>query len=63
MVLAGKAISTVSTATSMLSDFDNAGRIYAGRYYPNEDVSFGEQLLQGMSRYTWEGLQTWAGYN
>lgn len=47
----------------MISNFDNAAKIMAGRYYTNGDVSFGEQLLQGLSRYTWEGLQTWAGYN
>lgn len=62
-ILVGKGINTVTTGVSMISNFDNAAKIMAGRYYTNGDVSFGEQLLQGLSRYTWEGLQTWAGYN
>jgi hypothetical protein len=34
-----------------------------GRYYTDENRTFAGQLLQGLSRYTWEGLQTWVGYN
>lgn len=62
-VLLGKGVNTLTTAASMISNFENASRIIAGRYYLNDGVSFGEQLLQGFSRFTWEGLQTWAGYN
>lgn len=62
-ILIGKGITAVNTATSMVSNFNNAARIMAGKYYLNERVSFGDQLLHGLSRFTWEGVQTWAGYN
>ncbi|HRP91128.1 MAG TPA: FG-GAP-like repeat-containing protein [Edaphocola sp.] len=62
-VLAGKLINTATTATSLISNFENGARIFAGRYYTDENRTFAGQLFQGISRYTWEGLQTWVGYN
>jgi hypothetical protein len=60
---AGKMINTITTTASLISNFDNGLRILAGRYYTDENRTFGGQLLQSLSRYTWEGVQTWAGYN
>jgi len=62
-VLGSKAISTATTVASMISDFDNAARIWAGKYYSDDNISFGGQLMQGLSRSTWEILQSWGGYN
>lgn len=61
--LGAKAIGTGITAVSMFSDFNNATRILAGKYYSDPNISFGKQLVQGISRQTWEVLQSWGGYN
>jgi RHS repeat-associated protein len=63
VILAGKIVNTVITAASLISNFENGARLMAGRYYTDENRTFGGQLLQGLSRYTWEGFQTWMGYN
>lgn len=55
-IMGAKAISTLSTVTSMIGNPENAGKILLGRTYPD---NFG----QALSRYTWEGPQIWLGYN
>ena len=34
-----------------------------GKAYTDENRSFLGGMWQGISRFTWEGLQTWSGYN
>ena len=60
---ATSAISSVTTAASLISDFDNGMRIFAGRFYIDENRGFWGGMLQSLSRATWEGFQSWAGYN
>ena len=55
-IMGAKTISTLSTVASVVSHPENAGEILLGRTYTN---NFG----QALSRYTWEGIQTWLGYN
>ncbi len=62
-IMGGKAINTLSTVTSFISDPGNAGRILLGKSYLDENRNFFGGMWQGVSRYTWEGLQSWAGYN
>ena len=52
-----------SCAASILRGDTNAPKIILGRYYTDENGNVWEQALQGLSRFTWEGPQTWAGYN
>lgn len=58
-----KAVSTLTTVTSVISNPENAGRILMGNAYTDENRSFLGGIATGISRFTWEGLQTWAGYN
>ncbi len=64
-ILAGKGINAISTIASAASDVENAGKILMGRAYTdkNLDGDFLSPIIQGVSRYTWEGFQTWVGYN
>ena len=62
-ILGGKAINVATTIASGISNFENAGKILIGRAYTDENRGFFGGLWQGISRYTWEGLQTWVGYN
>jgi RHS repeat-associated protein len=41
---------------------DNAGRIFLGNYYLDENRSFWAGVWQGVSRHTWEIIQTTIGY-
>ncbi|MBR4593789.1 MAG: VCBS repeat-containing protein [Bacteroidaceae bacterium] len=63
----GKSVNATTTfASSVASVIDgnfNAGKIFLGRYYTDENGNAWEQVLQGLSRFTWEAPQTWAGYN
>ena len=62
-ILGAKAISAISTITSSISNFKNAGKILLGRAYTDENRGFLGGIWQGISRNTWEGFQTWIGYN
>ena len=62
-ILGGKAVNFVTTFASGISNFGNAGKILMGRAYTDENRGFLGGLWQGISRHTWEGLQTWVGYN
>jgi hypothetical protein len=62
-ILGGKGINAVSTIASFIKNPENAGKILMGRAYTDENRSFLGGIWQGISRYTWEGLQTWVGYN
>lgn len=63
VMAAGKAITALTTVTSVISNPENAGRILMGNAYLDENKTFFGGIFQGISRFTWEGLQTWAGYN
>lgn len=60
---ATSAISSLTTAASLISDFDNGMRIFAGRFYIDENRGFWGGMLQSLSHATWEGFQNWIGYN
>ncbi|MBZ0242460.1 MAG: hypothetical protein K8F24_04530, partial [Bacteroidales bacterium] len=62
-LLAGKGVNVVSTITSTIADPGNAAEIWFGRGYTDGNRDMLGQAWQGISRYTWEGLQTWLGYN
>ena len=62
-VLGGKAVSAVTTVASAVSHPGQALDIFAGRYYTDENKNDFMQVFEGISRFTWEGLNTWAGYN
>jgi len=61
-IMGGKAVNTLSTITSLCNNSENAGKILLGKTYTDEN-NFWHGLTQSITRYTWEGLQTWAGYN
>jgi len=63
ILLGGKAINAISTTASFINDPDNSLKIMMGKAYTDENRSFLGGLWQGISRFTWEGLQTWSGYN
>lgn len=58
-----KGVSTVTTIASIIRNPENAGRILMGNAYLDENRTFLGGIVQGISRFTWEGLQNWAGYN
>lgn len=58
-----KAVSTVTTLASIIANPENAGRILMGNAYTDENRTFLGGIVTGISRFTWEGLQTWVGYN
>ena len=62
-----KSVNLTTTATSCAFSFfrgdTNAYKILLGRYYTDENRNAWQQALQGLSRFSWEGPQTWAGYN
>jgi len=59
-IMGAKGISVISTATSMISNPENAGKILMGKAYVDDGW---RGLWQGISRFTWEAPQTWLGYN
>ena len=62
-VLLGKRISFDATLVNSIFHPINTAKILLGRYYTDEKGSAWDQFLQGLGRFTWEGPQTWAGYN
>src|SRR5690606_10705096 len=46
---ATSAISSLTTAASLISDFDNGMRIFAGRFYIDENRGFWGGMLQSLS--------------
>lgn len=62
-ILVGRGINPVTTGVCMISNFDNAAKIMAGRFCTIGDASFGELFFQGFNFYPWEGLQILSGYN
>jgi hypothetical protein len=51
------------TTTGDWSRLQNTGKIFLGNFYLDENRDFGEQILQGLSRFTWELPQHFGGYN
>ena len=45
----------------MFQNPTKAARIFLGRYYFDENMAHG--FSQAFTRYSWEALQTWVGYN
>ena len=62
-IMSGKSWNMTTTVASCFADTKNAAKIYLGRYYTDGNGNAWDQALQGLSRFTWEGPQTWAGYN
>jgi hypothetical protein len=62
-IAAGKGINAISTISSTIADPGNAAEIWFGRGYTDGNRNMLGQAWQGISRYTWEGLQSWVGYN
>ena len=58
-----KSVNLTSTLVSSFVHPLNASKIVLGRYYTDENGRAWDQMVQGLSRFTWEGPQTWAGYN
>lgn len=56
-----KSIDIATTAASMMADPGNAGKILLGKYYFDEQMGHG--FVQASTRFFWEAIQTWAGYN
>ena len=56
-----KGIDLVTTGLSMIQNPNNAFRIFLGRYYFDENMLHG--FSQAFTRYSWEAIQTWVGYN
>jgi len=42
---------------------DNTWKIWFGLFKTDKNLSFGDRIIQFGSRFTWEGLQSWVGYN
>ncbi|MDL2231023.1 hypothetical protein LJB75_01230 [Bacteroidales bacterium OttesenSCG-928-L19] len=59
-IMAGKAINGISTISSFIKNPENAGDIWLGKAYFDDGW---RGLLDATTRYTWEGLQTFVGYN
>lgn len=62
-IFSAKGVSSLTTVTSLISNFENGMKIWAGKYYTDGNRTFLEQLWQGVSRMTLELPQTWIGYN
>ena len=50
-------LNTISTASSAIANFDNAGRILMGNYYYNPRRTILGQIWEGISRGSYESLQ------
>ena len=55
-MLAAKGVNAISTIASFAANPENAWQIMWGKAYV-------ENIQQALLRNTWEGLQSWAGYN
>ncbi len=62
-ILLGKRINFETTFVNSFLHPINTAKTILGRYYTDENRNLCHQTLQGLSRFTWEGPQTWAGYN
>jgi RHS repeat-associated protein len=49
-------------ATNDWTSFRNTARLFAGNFYLDGNGDFGRQFTQGVSRFTWEILQSTIGY-
>lgn len=59
------AITDISMFFSLGNDggFERGAQIWLGNFYLDENASFGEGMIQGALRRTWEGAQTALGYS
>ena len=62
-ILLGKRINFDATLVNSIIHPINTTQIILGRFYTDENGTAWDQFLQGLGRFTWEGPQTWAGYN
>ena len=62
-IIFGKSANFTTTSVNSILHPFNAAQIFMGRYYTDENKGAWDQFKQGLSRFTWEGPQTWAGYN
>jgi RHS repeat-associated protein len=62
-IMTAKGISAISTVASGIRDPENAVQILMGRAYTDENRGFFGAIGKGISRNTWESIQTWVGYN
>ena len=58
-----KSLNMTTTLVNSVLHPVKAAQIFLGRYYTDENGNAWDQALQGLSRFMWEGPQTWAGYN
>ena len=42
---------------------ENTGKTFIGQFYTDNNRSIFGEILQGISRGTWEAPQSWLGYN
>jgi len=61
LLLVIKGVSLVTTMMSLLRNPTNAVHIFLGRYYFDEHLAHG--FYQALTRFSWEWLQSWVGYN
>ena len=62
-IIFGKSVNFTTTSVNSVLHPVNAAQIFLGRYYTDENGNAWDQTKQGLSRFMWEGPQTWAGYN
>jgi len=58
-----KSLNMTTTLVNSVLHPVKAAQIFLGRYYTDENGNAWDQAKQGLSRFMWEGPQTWAGYN
>ena len=63
ILIGGKAVNAITTAAGFIGNPYNSLKIMMGKAYTDENRSFPAGIWQAISRFTWEGLQTWSGYN
>ncbi|MBR3936989.1 MAG: VCBS repeat-containing protein [Bacteroidaceae bacterium] len=62
-ILLSKRINFDATLVNSIIHPINTTQMMLGRYYTDENGNAWDQAKQGLSRFMWEGPQTWAGYN
>ena len=74
-IVKGSILSAKITALSMIagvgrgiftgdwSTLENAGKLFLGNFYLDENKTFFGGVWEGVSRHTWQLPQTWLGYN
>lgn len=63
VIFTAKGINIALTVISSLRNFKNTLSMFMGKAYIDENRDLYSSISQGVSRYTWEGLQTQIGYN